>query len=109
MAIRSVTSAYFSEERTIDATGVDVVELAEPCSSVIIQFHPGAVGYTLILDNGIPQGDGPKEAVNFTPGTVITIDSWRLHTITVTGAVGATWSYMAFVKPFTGLGFSTIS
>lgn len=109
MAVRSVTSGYFSEERTIGAAGSDTVELTEPCSAIIIQFHPGAVNYTLELNPTVTQGAGPQQAITYRPGNVLALDNWRVYSLTVTGAVGATWSYTAFIKPRTGLGFSVTS
>lgn len=110
MAIRSVGSATYSDDRTIGASGEDVIEFPHACSSIMIllQTNIGDV-FTVILNEDEDQGEGIHNPVTFNSGAVITVNDYRIDTVTVRSTNGSNWGYMAYVNPGTGLGFSEVS
>ena len=105
MAYRSIDSTSFSDNRTIDASGVDVVELPTACSAITLVFRPNIGDDFSYIFNEDDLGDGIHNPLEVPAGGVINVDNFRIRTITIRSTAGSRWGYMAYMAPGVGLGY----
>lgn len=108
---RHTVDPYCAEDRVIDAGGVDRVRLPMACSSLIITFGDDNAGYDLALNYEDTFGDGTTllREKHFLASQTVTISNYKVRSIAVRGTAGATWGYLGFVSPRTGLSLSVES
>lgn len=105
---RHTVDPYCADDRIVDVTGLDEVTLPVACSSIIITFGTAQNGYDLSLNTAEDFGDGTAlfRVKHFAASQAITISNYKVRSITVRAAAGATWGYIGFVSPRTGMALS---
>ena len=107
MAVVSFSSTDYSDNRTLDGTGVDRVEFNQTCNSIMLLFRAGVgATFTFIFNENETKGEGEHNPLMVNAGTVVTVGEYPIRSITVRGTAGDEWGYMSLVKPGAGFGFA---